>query len=83
MNRNTAMIVTGVAAFFCGCPGLFFCLGGPISAILNVANTSGGPDIAPILIQGVGGLCGGIILIAIPVAIGFFTLRNQPTTPPQ
>lgn len=81
MNRNTAIILTVATAVLCGCPGLGTCLWGAYTAIASVAfgSASGaGSDLTVAIATGVGSICGGIILIAIPVAVGFFTLRNAP-----
>ena len=82
MNRTTALIITIATAVLCGCPGLGTCLYGAYTAIASVAfgatAGAGGGDLMVPILTGVGSVCGGIILIAIPVAVGFFTLRNAP-----
>jgi hypothetical protein len=83
MNRNTALIVTGATALFCGCPGLFSCLWGAIAAAVSFMpgadiDIGGSSDPTAALITGLVAVCGGIIFIAIPIAVGFFTLRNKP-----
>lgn len=81
MNRNTAIIVTVATAVLCGCPGIFVCLGGAWSGLSPLALGTAGSDstvLTTSILTAVGSICGGIILIAIPVAVGFFTLRNAP-----
>jgi hypothetical protein len=78
-NRTTGIIATLAAAVLCGCPGLFLCLFGAISAVGG--GTFNGPfssgRIQPVV--GLGLMCLALILIAIPVVVGIFTLREKPT----
>lgn len=84
MNRTTAIVLTAASALLCGCPGLFACVfgalvaaGAPINTTLNgVTDTTTLPAS-----YGVGLLCVALILILIPVAVGFFTLRKKPAAP--
>ena len=81
MNRNTALIATGATALLCGCPGLVTCFGGLITAIASQTPNAqidmfGSTDPTTALAIGIGSICGGLILVLIPVAVGFFTLRN-------
>jgi hypothetical protein len=82
-KRTTAIVATVVTALLCGCPGLvILCLGA--FAVPTSFMSGPQPDIAGInnsqslLTTGIVGLCLGILLIAIPVVVGFTTLRNQP-----
>jgi len=81
MNRTTAIIMTVATALLCGCPGLFVCLGGVLTAaglgtytseLMGTTSSGGTPAW-----YGVAGICGGLILIAIPVIVGFVTLRKK------
>jgi hypothetical protein len=81
MNRTTAIILTVATALLCGCPGLFVCLGGILTAVgLGtytsdlMGTTSAGTTPAW---YGVVGICGGLVLIAIPVIVGIVTLRKK------
>jgi len=81
MNRTTAIILTVATALLCGCPGLFVCLGGVATAFGLMPYTS---DIMGTTSSGTtpawmgyGLLCLGLILIAIPVIVGFVTLRKK------
>lgn len=84
MNRNTALIATGATALLCGCPGLGVCFWGVIfgiggamgSGTFTVDGTTEAMDPMVGLGIGLGAVCGGLLLLLIPVAVGFFTLRN-------
>ena len=88
MKRNTAVILTVVAAVLCGCPGLLAMCWGGLSAIISFIpgadiNIGGSTDPNTAFMTGLGSLCGGIIFIAIPIVIGVVTLRKkkQPAEP--
>lgn len=81
-KKTTGIIATVASALTCGCCGLFLCVFGAITATGNmpyetelngVQNTGMMPPAA-----GFAMLCFSLILIAIPIAVGFFTLRNKP-----
>ena len=82
MDTKTKGIVATIASVvLCGCPGLFVCFGGAISAVVSqtpnaTIDIMGSSDPNMALAAGIGSVCGGLILILIPVAVGFFTLRN-------
>ena len=73
-NKNTGMIATIAAVVLCGCPGLFMCLFGALTAAgqgsFNDQSLSPGVGVALV--------CVALIFILIPVAVGFFTLRKKP-----
>lgn len=80
--RSKGILATVAAVVLCGCPGIFLCIFGafttagtmPFTTELNgVSNTGTLPPAA-----GVGMLCVALILILIPIAVAFFTLRNKP-----
>ncbi len=82
MDRKTGGIIATIATtLLCACPGLFLCLFGGLTAAGQGTYTqeflggSGKGQIAPGL--GVALLCLGIILVAIPIVVGFFTLRKK------
>lgn len=82
-KRTTSIIATVVAALLCGCPGLFSMCWGGLAAIISFVpgatidiGGSSEPQVA--LYSGLGSLCGGVLLVLIPVAVGFFTLRKKP-----
>ena len=83
MDTKTKGIVATIASVvLCGCPGLFFCIFGAITATgnmpytteLNGVSNSGtlSPTIGFVL------LCLSVIFIVIPIAVGFFMLRKKP-----
>jgi hypothetical protein len=82
MNKNTGIIATIAAVLLCGCPGLFMCIFGAVTATgkmpynteFNGVTSSGTMPAG----AGIAMLCFSLILILIPVAVGFFTLRKKP-----
>ncbi len=82
MDKKTATIVTIVAAVLCGCPGLIgLCLGGT-SALAGLIpgaeiDVFGSNDPSSAMIMGISILCVSLIFIAIPIVIGFVTLRKK------
>lgn len=79
-NRNTGIIATIAAVLLCGCPGLFLCLFGALTAAGQ--GTFNESSLSPTV--GFSLLCVALILLLIPVGVGFFTLRKRGdnTTPP-
>lgn len=81
MNRTVAIILTIVSVLCCACPGFGLCIAGimglagvPFTTTLNDTSTT-----APISTQmAVGLICLSVILIIIPIVVGFFTLRKKP-----
>ena len=75
-NKNTGIIATIAAVVLCGCPGLFMCLFGALTAAgqgtFNDSSLS--PSVGFVL------LCLSLIFILIPVGVGFFTLRKKPSS---
>ncbi len=80
-NRSTGIIATIAAVLLCGCPGLFLCLFGALTAAGQ--GTFNEARLAPAV--GFTLLCVALIMLLIPVAVGFFTLRKRDDTtlPPQ
>ena len=83
-NQNTGIIATVAAVVLCGCPGLFLCIFGAVTATGNmpystqingVSNTGMLPSSYGFVL-----LCLSLLLILIPAAVGFFTLRKKPVT---
>jgi len=81
-NRNTGIIATIAAVVLCGCPGLFICIFGAVTATGNmpfstefngISNSGTLPPTAGFVM-----LCLSLILILIPIGVGFFTLRKKP-----
>ncbi|MEK6574672.1 MAG: hypothetical protein AABZ58_10220 [Chloroflexota bacterium] len=86
MNRTTAIIATVATSLLCGCPGLGACLWGVVfglggafgGATYTVGDATAPMDPTMAIVTGLGTICLGIIGVAIPIAVGFFTLRNKP-----
>ena len=80
-NKRTGIIATVAAVLLCGCPGLFLCLFGALTAAGQ--GTFNETRLAPTV--GFTLLCVALVMLLIPVAVGFFTLRKREDTtlPPQ
>jgi hypothetical protein len=86
-RRTTGIIATLVTALFCGCPGLASLCWGGIAAIVSFVPNSnidivGSNNPRTALFSGLGALCLGILFIAIPFIVGYFTLREKPEETP-
>ena len=82
-NKNKGLIATIAAVVLCGCPGLFMCFMGAMYAFVGSVpgadiDINGSSDPASAITLGVTLLCVSIIFIAIPIAVGFFTMRKKP-----
>lgn len=82
-NKTKGIIATVAAVLLCGCPGLFLCFFGSTSVLASVMpgadiDVMGSSDPAAATTMGVVFLCLSLIFIAIPFAVGFFTLRKKP-----
>jgi hypothetical protein len=80
-NRTIGIVATVLTALACGCASLFSCIWGflissgtPINVTSNGTTT---PQTFPPTI-GYALLCLSVVMILIPVAVGFFTLRKKP-----
>jgi hypothetical protein len=83
MNRNVGIALTIVTVLCCACPGLFMCVfGGMIGAGVPLTTSFGDVSSSQTLpvSYGVGLICLSIILILIPIVVGFVTLRKKPVT---
>ena len=82
-KKTTGIIATVVAALLCGCPGLVGLCLGALSALASFVPGSdvdifGSTDPKAALGWGIGGICVGIIFIAIPIVVGVLMLRKKP-----
>lgn len=88
MDRKTKGIIATIAAvLLCGCPGLFMCFFGATSVLASKIpgadiDVMGSSDPAAATTMGIVFLCLSMIFIAIPIAVGFFTLRKKPEDMP-
>lgn len=80
-KRTIGIIATVLTALACGCASLFSCIWGfliasgtPIDVTTNGITTpqTFSPAIGYVL------LCLSVVMILVPVAVGFFTLRKKP-----
>lgn len=80
-NRTFGIVATTVTALLCGCASIFTCVWGfliasgqPIDLTSNGITTQEtlSPTIGYVL------LCLTVLMLLIPVAVGFFTLRKKP-----
>jgi hypothetical protein len=88
MDKKTGGMIAFVATILCcGLPGCFSLCMGSLFAFAGVVPGSnidigGSSDPQTAIVTGIAMICGAIIFIAIPVAVGFFTLRNKPAPAP-
>jgi predicted membrane channel-forming protein YqfA (hemolysin III family) len=78
------MIATVVSALACGCGALFFCVVGGFSVAGIPFNISmNGQQSVETLPPTYGYvlLCLSVLFVAVPIAVGFFTLRKKPQPP--
>lgn len=80
-NRTIGIIATVLTALVCGCSSLFSCIwgfaiasGNPIDVTVNGTTTpqTFSPTVGYTL------LCISLIMVLVPVAVGYFTLRRKP-----
>ena len=85
-NRTKGLIATIASVILCGCPGLFLCIFGGLAASGNmpfntdfngVSNSGTLPPTAGIVL-----VCLSVIFIAIPIVVGFLSLRKKPAAAP-
>ena len=85
-NRTLAIVITAITALACGCASIFSCVWGfliasgqPIDVTTNGVTT---PQVLPPTI-GYALVCLTILMILVPVAVGFFTLRKRSDSTPE
>ena len=80
-TRTRGIVATVAAVLLCGCPGLFLCIFGAATAF-GGGTYSLGTDTGSITpTTGYVFLCLSIIMILIPIGVGFFMLRKKPQSP--
>jgi hypothetical protein len=82
-KKTTGIIATVATGLLCGCPGLFaLCMGAMFAITGSIPGSNidvfGSSDPKSAITMGIVVLCLGIIFIAIPVVVGFTTLRKKP-----
>ena len=83
-NRTMAMIITVATALICGFVSLFLCgFGGAgLAGIPFTTEWMGETNRAPMETTTAATLvCAGLIFLAIPIVVGFVTLRKKPAPP--
>jgi hypothetical protein len=84
-KRTLGIILTIATALCCGCPGIFICLfGGLTAAGVSTYNTDvfGATGSGPLPAgYGFGMLCLGIIFVVIPIVIAIVMLRKPKAAP--
>jgi hypothetical protein len=85
-KRTLGILLTVLTVLFCGCPGIFSCMMGGLTAAglggytTDVLGTTGAGKLPTG--SGYGMLCAGLIGVAIPIIIGIVMLRKPKTAPP-
>jgi len=85
-KRTLGIILTIATALFCGCPGIFICLFGGVTAAgfgsftTDILGNTGAGQLPTG--SGFGMLCLGLVLVAIPIVIGVLMLRKPKATAP-
>ena len=82
-KKTTGLIATIATALLCGCPGLIvLCMGAMFAIVGTIPGSNidigGSSDPSAAIGTGLAMLCVGLIFVAIPVVVGFLTLRNKP-----
>jgi hypothetical protein len=81
MNRTVGIVLTIVTVLCCACPGFGLCIfGGLIAAGQPVTSTLNGVESVETYpaAYGIGLLCLALIMIVIPIGVGFFAFRKKP-----
>lgn len=77
-NRTKGIVATVASVLLCGCPGFFLCVFGLAAATgsgtYNLGNNTGNIPAE----YGYVFICLSLLLLLIPIAVGFFTLRKRP-----
>ena len=79
-NRTLAIVITTGTALACGCASLFSCIWGfLIASGQPIDITTNGVTTPQVLSPTIGYtlICLTILMILVPVAVGFFTLRQR------
>jgi hypothetical protein len=85
-KRTVGLVATAITALLCGCPGLIsLCFGAMFALTGSIPGADidigGSSDPAAAIWLGLGGICVGLLLVAIPAAVAFFMLRNRAASP--
>ena len=83
-NRTVGIIATVLTSLICGCAAIIACAWGAIGISGQpITVTEGGQQYLETMPPAMGAalLCLSLLFIAVPVAVGFFTLRKKPEAP--
>jgi hypothetical protein len=83
-NRTAALIITISTAVICGCLSLFLCVfgGTGLAGVPITTEWMGDTSTAPMgSTTALSLLCAGLIFLAIPIVVGFLTLRKKQSPP--
>ncbi|MBV6394515.1 MAG: hypothetical protein HFACDABA_00080 [Anaerolineales bacterium] len=83
-KRTIGIIATVLTSLICGCAAIFACAWGVIGISGQpITITEGGQQYVESMPPSLGAvlLCLSVLFIAVPVAVGFFTLRKKPEVP--
>ena len=86
MSRTVAIVITVVTVLCCACPGFGLCIAGimgmaGVPFTTTIGNQTSTEPISTTVAVSL--ICASVILIIIPIAVGFFTLRKKPETAAQ
>jgi hypothetical protein len=82
MNRKTGFTLTIITIILCGLPGILTALGGifvtgfGLLADKAQLKLDTNLDQASVILTGMGGICLGVVLIAIPILIWLWSRRH-------
>jgi hypothetical protein len=82
MNSKTSLVLTIVTALLCGLPGILSAVVGFLITGLGLLTDKAqlkldtNLDKASVIWSGLGGICLGVVLIAIPIVVWFWTRRR-------
>jgi hypothetical protein len=82
MNSKTSLVLTIVTALLCGLPEILSAVVGFLITVLGLLTDKAqlkldtNLDKASVIWSGLGGICLGVVLIAIPIVVWFWTRRR-------
>jgi hypothetical protein len=81
-KKTIGIIALVVTILFCGLPGLCGLCAGPIFVVAGAVpgaeiDIFGSSDPSAAIAYGIGTLCISVLFVAIPVVVGFLTLRKK------
>jgi len=80
-NRTIGIIATVATTAICGCASIFSCVWGVLISTGQSINVTSGGVTSPQTVSPTIGfvlLCLTVLMLLVPAAVGFFTLRKKP-----